>query len=380
MERIYQTIIIGAGPAGLMAGKYLENALILDKKQEIGKPIQCGEGISKKALEIQSIKPDSSWISCELHKMERIMPNGKAIGRFHEESIGYILDRIAFEKFLANQSKAEIQLNSKVLDLEYKDNLWIVRVENNQTFKAKYLIGADGFNSIVRQKVFPENQEKIEFIPAIEYLMEIEKEIDTKIAKFYLDNEKYNQGYAWIFPKSKNTANIGIGAKGNLKDAFDEFLEKIVKKECGNFKFLENISGVIPIRKDEINICKNNAILIGDAAGLADPIFKGGMNQAMRSAKIAAECILKEETNLYESKINLMPFVSPKLIEAKKILYSFNNQTLNELGELLEEKGTSYLKTPQGFIKLLSKPELRKNSFKLFKFLSIWQKNQDCLW
>lgn len=380
MEKIYQTIIIGAGPAGLMAGKYLEDALILDKKQEIGKPVQCGEGISKKALDIQGIKPESSWVSCELHKMERIMPNGKVMGSFHQEPIGYILDRIAFEKFLASQCKAKIQLDSKVIDLEYKDNLWFVKIENNQTFQAKYLIGADGFNSIVRQKVFPENQEKIEFIPAIEYLVETEKEFNTKAAKIYLDNEKYPQGYAWIFPKSKNTANIGVGAKGALKEIFDEFLNKVIQKEYGNFKFLENLSGTTSFKNKDFKLFKSNAMLVGDAAGLIDPIFKAGMTQAMQSAKIAAEFILKNETNLYESKINSMPFANPILIEAKDILSSFNNQTLNELVEILEKKDTSYLKTLPGIIKILSKPHLRKNSFKLFKFLSIWHKNQDYLW
>jgi flavin-dependent dehydrogenase len=121
-------------------------------------------------------------------------------------------------------------------------------------------------------------------------------------------------------------------------------------------------------------------MLVGDAAGLVDPLFKGGMTQAMQSAKIAAESIFKNETNLYESKINSMPFTNPKLIEAKETLSFFDNQTLNELAEILQERSTSYLKTPQGFIKFLSKPHLRKNSFKLFKFLSIWKKNQDYLW
>ena len=115
MEKIYQTIIIGAGPAGLIAGQYLEDALILDKKQEIGKPVQCGEGISRKALEMQRIEPNPDWISCEIHKVERIMPNGKAIGSFHQEPIGYVIDREKFEKYLARSSKAKIKLNTEVV-------------------------------------------------------------------------------------------------------------------------------------------------------------------------------------------------------------------------------------------------------------------------
>ena len=150
----YKTIIIGAGPAGLIAGRHLENALILDKKKEIGKPVQCAEGISKKALELQGIQPDHSWISCEIHRVKKIMPNGVEIGKFHKEVLGYVLDRTAFEKFLADKCKAEIKLGEEVANLEFKDNLWKVTTKNNQIFEAKFIIGADGPNSIVKRKVF----------------------------------------------------------------------------------------------------------------------------------------------------------------------------------------------------------------------------------
>jgi len=380
MNKTYQTIIIGAGPAGLIAGKYLKDTLILDKKQEIGKPVQCGEGISKKALEIQGIAPNPAWISCEIHKVERIMSNGKAIGKFHKEPIGYVIDREIFEKHLAQNTKSEIKLNTEVIDLQLGNQLWKIITKTGEVFRSKYIIGADGFNSIVRQKVFPENQKKIEFFPAIEYLVEIEKELDTKTIKIYLDNEKYNQGYAWIFPKSRKRANIGVGGKGNLSKAFEEFLSNKVKNYYGNYQLLKNKSGVVSLNDEGFLFLKSNAILIGDAAGLADPLFKGGINQAMNSAKIATECILKEEVKLYDSKIKLMPFADPKLIEAKKILYSFDNETLNELGEILEGKDSHYLKTLPGIIKILSKPYLRKNFLKLFKFFVIWKKNKDYLW
>ena len=48
MERIFETIIVGAGPGGLTAGRYLKDCLILEQKEEIGKPVQCAEGLSKR--------------------------------------------------------------------------------------------------------------------------------------------------------------------------------------------------------------------------------------------------------------------------------------------------------------------------------------------
>ncbi len=379
-NKIYQTIIIGAGPAGLIAGKYLENALILDKKKEIGKPIQCGEGISKKALERQGIKPDVSWVSSEIYKIERIMPNGKAIGKLYDEPIGYVIDREKFEKYLAGNVKAEIKLNTEIEDLRLVGEYWEVAAKNGMVFKSKYVIGADGPLSIVRRKVFPENQEKMEFVPAIEYLVRTEKEFDTKIMKIFFDNEKYDQGYAWIFPKSKNTANIGIGGKGYLFKKFNDFLEKTIKLHYGNFNLLENKSGLVSFLNSAVRIFKNNIFLVGDAAGLADPIFKGGMSQAMCSANIAAQCILENKTYLYQVKISSMPFLNPKLIKASKIFFNSENQTLNNLSEVLERKNVFFLTNIKFIINFIFNPVLRKNFLKIANSFLIWKKNQDHLW
>jgi len=89
---------------------------------------------------------------------------------------------------------------------------------------------------------------------------------------------------------------------------------------------------------------------------------------------------LKREIKSYESKIKSMPFADPKLIKASKIFFSFDKQTFSEIGEILEEKGSHYLKTLPGAIKILSKSHIRKNIFKLSKFFTIWWKNRDYLW
>jgi len=376
-EKVYKTIIIGAGPAGLIAGQYLEDALILEKKKEIGKPVQCGEGISIKALEFQNIKPNPFWVCCKIHKIERIMPNGKAIGRWHDEPIGYIIDREKFEKSLAKKVKCEIKLNNEVIDIKPAGAYWEIITKNGDKFKSVYLVGADGPLSVVRRKVFPENQQKIEFIPAIEYLVEVEKELDTKIMKIYLDNEKYVQGYAWIFPKSEKTANIGVDGKGNLSEKFQRFLIEVVRKNYGNYRLLENKSGMIASRNRKIKLFKNGSILVGDAAGLADPVFHGGLGQAIVSGKIAAQCILKNNADFYEERMKSMSFIDSKSIRANKLFYSFKNKALNELGNILEGEGFSYLKTFSGITRILSKPALLINLNKLLVFFFVWQKNKD---
>jgi len=379
MEKIYQTIIIGAGPAGLIAGQYLEDALILDKKQEIGKPIQC-VGMSKGSLVIQGMKPHSSWARSKIYKVERIMPNGKRIGRMHKEYIGYVVEKAPLERFLVRKTKAEIKLNRRVIVLKLKNGFWEVKTSKGELFKSKYIIGADGFNSVVRREIFGENKNKLRFVSGLEASITTKEKVNPEIIRIYLDNERYVGGYGWVFPKSIHTANIGVGGEGNLQKKLDIFLEREIKRDYGNYQISATTKGVTCTQKPGFKFSKLGVMLVGDAAGLNDPIFKAGTNQAMISGKIAARCILENEVPFYEGRIKSMPFSNPKILKGSKILYSLDNQTLNELGELLEGRGFSYIKTLPAFTKILHRASLRKDIFKLFKFLSVWKHNQDYLW
>lgn len=376
MGKIFETIIVGAGPGGLTAGRYLEDALILEQKKEIGLPVQCAEGLDKKFLDQLGIKPNTNWISATIDNIQIILPNGKTINLRGKEG-GYILDRVKFEKFLANLCQAKIQLQKRVTDIKKEGDVWQVKTQSGETFKSKYLIGADGPLSIVRRKVFPE--EKVTIYPCLEYLVEVEKEVDCKTIKIYLDQKKFSFGYAWIFPKGKNLANIGLGSeehKTSLNKLFEDFMENTVRKELGNYQLLKSISGIIPWQKRPIKLVKDNALLVGDAGAMVDPISGGGIGNAMISGREAAKSILDKNVNSYPERIKFLSCFNPDLFLAQKIIYSFDNQTLKEIGEISEELGgdISHFKKFSIFFSFLSKPNLRKNIFQFLKLFSIYRK------
>ena len=374
MERTFETIIVGAGPAGLTVGKYLEDALILEQKEEIGKPVQCAEGLSKRFLDRYDIKPDPNWISATVDNTQIVLPNKKVINFFAKGEL-YIIDRTNFEKFLASRCQAKIQLKKRVIDIEKEKEIWKIKTEKGEIFKSEYLIGADGPFSIVRRKVF---KKEIRILPCIEYLVKLEKEIDTSEIKVYFDKEKLPSGYAWIFPKSKNTANIGLGivGKGNLNLIFKDFMENMVKREFGDFELLESKSGPVPWEGGLIKLAKDNAFLVGDAGGLVNPISGGGIGNAMISGEFAAKSILSRDIDSYESKIKSLPDFNKDLFSAQKILYSLSNQTFNEIGEILEKVGGDifYFKNFSFFFDFLSKSNLRKNILKFLRLFFIYKK------
>src|SRR5659263_171188 len=82
MRSRYDVIVVGAGPGGSITAKTCAeaglNVLLIEKRQEIGDPVRCAEGLGKEGL-MRHIKPDSRWIAAEVKGSIIFSPDGTEI-------------------------------------------------------------------------------------------------------------------------------------------------------------------------------------------------------------------------------------------------------------------------------------------------------------
>ncbi len=351
-------IIIGAGPAGTrlameLAKKGIDVA-VYEKRQEIGAPKRCGEGISANSIKRLNLEDiPQRCIRAKIKGALIYAPNGKCIEIKFEDVQGYIIERKLFDKWLAEKAArngAYIQSKTEITDL-IKENGKIVGVEGiflgeKFTEKAKVIVSCEGVEGVIAKKAgFPSLNVK-DYDSAAQFEM-AGIEVDENYLEFYFDAEKFPRGYLWVFPKGKDVANVGVGIASYIeKSAISYLKEWLAEQE--RFKkgsILEVNSGGIPVGGITKNIVKDNFLLIGDVARHVNPIHGGGLFEAQYAAKIAAEVLgeafekqdfsenfLKKYSEIwYESRGKSLE----KITKLRMVLENMNNSDLNFLAENL---------------------------------------------
>ena len=292
----YDITIIGAGPAGLNASYYAAEhgvkVLILDKKQELGKPVRCGEAVIETVFKDFDIKPSPDIISNKVNCMKCISSKGKELS-VESNLIGYILDRVKFEKYLGSRAVrrgVKIQLGTTVVGLDNNKNKIFVTKDHGKTkkvLKSKIIIGADGVESRVgRWSGIDTTLKPHDIAVCYQYVLD-NLEIDLHTIEFYWGRKYSPHGYVWIFPKSIRSANVGIVTLGNSGKDLKGLLDKFIKTRFPNCKTVSQVAGCIPQMVPPAKVVSDNVMLIGDAARVAIPVTGAGIGHAMVSGKMA---------------------------------------------------------------------------------------------
>ena len=389
----YDILVIGAGPAGssvaMAAAKSGLSVLVVEKRAEIGSPKRCGEGLSKSALGRMGLEPDSSWIRRTILGASAYAPNGKKITADYKGPEGWVIERKVFDKWLAKKAAeagAKVLAKTGAVSLVRKaGKISGAVLESNgqrREVQAKIVIAADGVESkMAREAGIDTTLRLVDVASGVQFEM-AGVDIDPDRIELYFGNEIAPAGYAWIFPKGKNEANVGIGVrKPWAKKTAIEYLNDFVESKPGLKKgsIVEVNGGGVPVGGLMQEMVMDNFMVVGDAAHQVNPIHGGGIGESFVAGRIAAEVAAKAIRKGDCSKSSLSEYNRlwwkergeklQKLVKLREVTESLTDEELNWLAEYLQGEDLIELARSSGFRKLafllMKKPRLIKLAKKL---------------
>ena len=318
-KREYDVVVIGAGPAGSLAAREAAerglSVLLVEKRQEIGSPVRCAEGVRRGDID-RFVEMESRWISSSISRA-RIVADESGHERVLEAErseaggVGYVLERRVFDRVLAEraaQAGARVVTKTAARDL-LRDGDRVVGVLlrgpwGSQEIAARVVIGADGVESRVGAWAgLDTTLPRCDLMTCAQFLL-AGLDIDPQCTYYYLDTELAPGGYAWIFPKGKGCANVGLGIQTDLAtvppiDQLTRFVENRAFLSCGSVVAL--VAGGVPVGLPPARLATDGFMLVGDAAHQADPLTGGGIANAMAAgrlaATVAADCIAADDVS-----------------------------------------------------------------------------------
>jgi geranylgeranyl reductase family protein len=290
----YDVIVVGGGPGGSTAAREAAAAgarvLLLDRAS-FPRDKPCGGGVNLRAARLLpfSIAPvvERSITAVRFsHRMER------AFTRRYPGTLTYMTQRSRLDAYLIEQAVAagvEVRECEPVRAIDMGGPV-TVRARAG-VYQAHTLIGADGANGVTAKLTGMAGERDAalalegNIYPAMDALAAWEHTLA-------LDLGGIPGGYGWLFPKGDHV-NVGVGGWKYLAGGFRPRLDRLTRHYGFDPAALENLRGHhLPVRRPGAPLARGPVVLVGDAAGLVDPLSGEGIYAAILSGKLAAAHLL----------------------------------------------------------------------------------------
>lgn len=350
-------VVVGAGPGGSMAAKTLAEkgakVLLVEKRPEIGVPVRCAEATGIEGLKALGIKIKEKFIASRTRGAYVYSPDGTLVDISGKEYSGYILERRLFDKYLAiyaAEAGAEVRTRTYAYDLLIKDNavkgVFLKQFNKRFLVECKAVVGADGIESKIGRRVGLNTRTKLSQMTSNAQFEMVGIDVHEDIMELYFGREVAPGGYAWVFPKGKDIANVGLGIRNANKSAL-EYLKNFInsKKHLRNGKISGIVVGGVPVQGPVEKTYSNGVVLVGDAARHVDPLTGGGIYNAMKCGVIAGEVLIEalekdnfSEESLAEYEKRWKQAIGSALMRSLRVkegLEKLNDEQLNQIAKVL---------------------------------------------
>ena len=300
---MYDVIVVGAGIGGAAAAYFLGRAdqqVLVLEKEALPRYKACGGGVPKSVFRYFSF-PFDEVVESEIAAV-RFSYSGRKEVTFPlpAKPVAMVM-RDRFDALVLSQTRAEVRDSTTVIGVVEERNQVRVKTAEGQELAARYLLGADGANSVVARGLGL-RQKKV-----LGAAIEAEVPVDGQTLAEYAQTALFEfgtvpGGYLWIFPKKEHlSAGIAVFDKSHAD------LRGILRGEMTKFGI--ELDGIplhahpLPVHWYHERLATERTLLVGDAAGLVDPFLGEGIRYAVRSARLAAEAIAEDEVKVYTSRV-----------------------------------------------------------------------------
>lgn len=290
----YDIAVIGAGPAGssaaAAAARCGRRVCLIDRSERVGYPVRCGEGIGLKSF-VAHVGNRTEWTRNRIVRSVMVSPSGTrvAIGNIDES---YILDREKMDSDGAAEAAAAgavLFLSTAVTAVRRGGDGRYECVTPERVISAAVVIIADGVESRVARflgwntALSPADIETCAFCRIASPL------IDQSSCVFYTGSSVAPGGYAWIFPRGKGEANVGLGIIGSRSSAggAKRYLTAFLDREFPGVHFWGLHCGGVPVGRWVRPLVRGGALLVGDAARQVNCISGAGIHYSLYAGKLA---------------------------------------------------------------------------------------------
>jgi geranylgeranyl reductase family protein len=310
--------IVGAGPAGASAAVHLARrglkVLLLEQHRfprdkvcgDFVGPVAVGEledlGVAQRKEFVQSNRITRSALHLDGEPLiEQALPT---VGRF--PGIGRVIPRVELDHWIVEAAvKAGVELLEDHRLRSFRADTRGVTLDvevptGSRSFRVRAIVGADGSTSTVARAVRGAAALRVDRIVALRaYFEGVRGPVDR--ADLYFSADSF-PGYCWVFPSAHDSANVGIGVVLDTLPPMPEHLRELLQSHLDHdaaigrrLKGARLVGRVVgwPLATFNPNlpVAADRALLIGDAAGLINPLNGEGIQYALLSARWAAEAL-----------------------------------------------------------------------------------------
>jgi geranylgeranyl reductase family protein len=292
----FDVIVVGAGPAGSTAAYRLATAgasVLLVDKARFPRDKPCGGGLTLRAVRQLPVSPEPV-VEHEVSRFELRLRYGRRFERGSDRPVVLMTQRRRLDAYLAQQAAlagAEFRPGAKVTGLTAEPDRVSARVDGGAV-EAAALVGADGANGITARS--------LGLAGDIEHGVALEGNVPNGPAraeryrgKAFVELGTVPGGYGWVFPKGDHV-NVGVGGWQSEGPTLREHLQRLCAAHgIGEEDVAELRGHRLPMRRAGTVLARGRVLLVGDAAGLVDPLSGDGMYEAFLSSRLATDAILE---------------------------------------------------------------------------------------